>query len=88
MVEGEAHEGQAARHQEAIVIQEAAARIQRMDTTNRAIEWPVGQWKDIEDFEWWWRANSIAFNRLAVTHPDEWEHIAKAIEKFQKENPR
>lgn len=47
-----------------------------------------GPWKDRADFERWWAANVIAFNRLSVTDPREWERIAQVIEKFNKENPR
>lgn len=42
----------------------------------------AGPWKDRAEWEAWWRANVIAFNRLAVTDPREWERIAQAIEKF------
>ncbi len=45
-------------------------------------------WPDREAFERWWKANVIAFNRLAVTDPKEWERGAQAIEKFNAENPR
>jgi hypothetical protein len=48
----------------------------------------AGPWKDREDWERWWRQNSITHNRLAVTDPAEWERITQAIEKFQRENPR
>ena len=48
----------------------------------------AGPWKDREDWERWWRQNSMADNRLAVTDPEAWEKIAQAIEKFHKENPR
>lgn len=48
----------------------------------------AGPWKDRADFERWWAANVIAFNRLSVTDPREWERIAQVIEKFNKENPR
>lgn len=44
----------------------------------------AGPWKDREDWERWWRQNVIAFNRLAVTDPAEWERIAKVIEEFQR----
>lgn len=47
-----------------------------------------GPWKDRAEFEAWWKKNSIAHNRLAVTDPKEWERVAKAIEKFNQENPR
>ncbi len=46
-----------------------------------------GPWKDRATFEIWWRQNVIAFNRLSVTDPREWERVAKAIEKFNQENP-
>lgn len=42
----------------------------------------AGPWKDRAEFETWWAANVIAFNRLSVTDPDAWERIAKAIEEF------
>jgi hypothetical protein len=48
----------------------------------------AGPWKDREDWERWWRQNSITHNRLAVTDPAEWERITQAIEQFQRENPR
>lgn len=41
-----------------------------------------GPWKDRAEWEAWWKANVIAFNRLSVTDPREWERIAQAIEKF------
>ncbi len=59
-----------------------------MDTPNRAIAWPVGPWRNREDWERWWRQNGMAHNRLAVTDPEAWERIAQAIEKFHKENKR
>lgn len=43
----------------------------------------VPAWKDRADFEAWWRANVIAFNRLSVDDPDEWERVARAVETFQ-----
>lgn len=46
-----------------------------------------GPWKDRAAFEIWWRQNVIAFNRLSVSDPREWERVAKAIEKFNQENP-
>ena len=55
-----------------------------MDTTNRAIEWPAGPWKDRAEFNAWWMRNSMAHNRLAVTDPAEWERITQAIEKFNR----
>ena len=48
----------------------------------------AGPWKDRAAFNKWWMKNSRAHNRLAVTNPDEWERVAKIIEKFQMENPR
>jgi hypothetical protein len=42
----------------------------------------AGPWSSRAEFEAWWRQNVIAFNRLAVTDPREWERIAKAIEEF------
>lgn len=61
-----------------------------MDTTNRAIDLPIGQWKDRAEFEAWWSQNVIAFNRLAVTDPAAWERITQDIEKFHRriENER
>jgi hypothetical protein len=44
----------------------------------------AGPWKDRDEFEEWWAANVIAFNRLAVTDPEAWERIAKAIEAFHR----
>ncbi len=44
----------------------------------------AGPWKDRAAFERWWRQNVIAFNRLAVTDPREWERIAKHVEEFQR----
>lgn len=55
-----------------------------MDSTNRAIDLPIGQWKDRKEYDVWWRQNVIAFNRLAVTDRAEWERIAQAIEKFHR----
>jgi hypothetical protein len=48
----------------------------------------VGPWKDRAAFEKWWRENVTEFNRLSVTDPDEWERVAKLVEKFQRENPQ
>jgi hypothetical protein len=48
----------------------------------------AGPWKDREEFSVWWHENVPAFNRLSVTDPDQWEEIAQAVEKFQKENPQ
>lgn len=42
----------------------------------------AGPWKDRAEFEIWWSANVIEFNRLAVDDPEEWERIAQVIEKF------
>ena len=44
----------------------------------------AGPWPTREAFEKWWRENVIAFNRLAVSDPDEWERVAKAVEDFQR----
>jgi hypothetical protein len=44
----------------------------------------AGPWSSRDEFEEWWKANVIAFNRLSVTDPDEWERIAKAIEAFHR----
>lgn len=43
-------------------------------------------WKTRAEFEAWWRANSIEFNRLAVKDPPEWERVAKKVEAFQTAN--
>lgn len=48
----------------------------------------LGPWKDRAEYEQWWRQNVVAFNRLAVTDPEEWERVVQAIEKFNTENPR
>ena len=57
----------------------------------------AGPWKSRADFEAWWKANVGAFNRLAATarirgdvvqYPQEWERVAAAVEKFQRENPQ
>jgi len=48
----------------------------------------AGPWSSRAAFEAWWRQNVIAFNRLAVTDPAEWERIAKAVEKFNAEDTR
>ena len=40
-------------------------------------------WKDCAAFEAWWKTNVIAFNRLSVTDPQEWERVAKRVEAFQ-----
>lgn len=47
---------------------------------------PAEPWADRAAFESWWAANVIAFNRLSVTDPEEWERIARKVEKFQQEN--
>lgn len=44
----------------------------------------AGPWSSRAEFEAWWRQNVIAFNRLSVTDPREWERIAKAVEEFQR----
>ncbi len=43
----------------------------------------AGPWADRAAFESWWRANVVAFNRLAVKDPEEWERVTKAVEAFQ-----
>jgi hypothetical protein len=48
----------------------------------------AGPWSSREDFERWWTANVTEFNRLAVTDPEEWQRVAKAIEEFQRMNPQ
>lgn len=63
---------------------QAPSRIQRMDATNRAIDLPIGQWKDRKEYDAWWMRNSLEHNRLAVTDRAEWERITKAIEAFHR----
>lgn len=48
----------------------------------------AGPWATRAEFDTWWRANVIAFNRLAVTDPDEWERVAAEIEEFQRNNKK
>lgn len=48
----------------------------------------AGPWKDRAEFEAWWKANVVAFNRLSVTNPPEWQRIARAVEEFQTRNPQ
>lgn len=55
-----------------------------MNETYRAIERPVGQWKNRKEYDAWWMRNSIAHNRLAVTDRAKWERITKAIEAFHR----
>lgn len=43
-----------------------------------------GHWRNRAEFEAWWRENVIAFNRLSVTDPREWERIAQAIEAMRE----
>lgn len=43
----------------------------------------AGPWASRADFEKWWAANVVAFNRLSVTDPREWERVARVIEAFQ-----
>ncbi len=40
-------------------------------------------WRNRAEFETWWKANGIAFNRLSVSDPQEWERVAKKVEAFQ-----
>lgn len=47
----------------------------------------VPDWTSRADFEAWWRANVVAFNRLAVADPEEWERVARKIEAFNARNP-
>lgn len=49
---------------------------------------PLTPWRDRAEFEAWWKANVIAFNRLSVTDPPDWQRIAKAVEEFQSRNPQ
>lgn len=44
-------------------------------------------WTSRAEFEVWWQANVIAFNRLAVTDPEEWERTARKIEAFNARCP-
>ena len=46
-----------------------------------------GPWSSRAAFEKWWRENVIAFNRLSVTDPVEWERVAQCVEDFQRRNP-
>lgn len=55
---------------------------------NPAVMAQVGHWKDPADWDAWWRANSIAANRLSVEDPEAWERILRATEQFNAENPR
>lgn len=48
----------------------------------------AGPWKSVADFETWWRANVVAFNRLSVTDTVAWEAIAAAVEGFQEQRKR
>lgn len=42
----------------------------------------AGPWESRLAFELWWKAHVIAFNRLSVSDPEEWERVAQAIEAF------
>ena len=55
-----------------------------MDTTNRAIDMPIGQWRNRKEYDAWWSRNGMAHNRLAVTDKAEWERITQAIEAFHR----
>jgi hypothetical protein len=48
----------------------------------------AGPWPTLAAFESWWLANVVAFNRLSVTDPREWERVAAKVEAFQVENQR
>jgi hypothetical protein len=48
----------------------------------------AGPWPSRAAFESWWQENVRAFNRLAVTDPEEWERIAQAVEDFQRKHPQ
>lgn len=48
----------------------------------------IPEWQSRKEWEIWWAAHVVAFNRLSVSDPREWERVAKAIEKFNQENPR
>lgn len=48
----------------------------------------AGPWPSRARFEVWWQENVTEFNRLSVEDPDEWERIAQAVEKFQRDNPQ
>jgi len=43
-------------------------------------------WADRADFESWWLANVVAFNRLSVADPKKWQRQASAVEAFQQKN--
>lgn len=49
---------------------------------------PAEPWPNRAAFEAWWREHVITFNRLSVTDPEEWERIARKVEKFQRDNPQ
>ena len=48
----------------------------------------AGPWSSRAAFEEWWLANVVAFNRLAVRDPEEWERVSARVEAFQRENPK
>ncbi len=43
----------------------------------------VPAWKSRAEFEAWWKANVIEFNRMSVTDPRGWERVAQKVEAFQ-----
>jgi hypothetical protein len=58
--------------------------MEKEDQRRGGVEMTAGPWKDRAAFDAWWRQNVIAFNRLSVTDPREWERIAKQVEQFQR----
>lgn len=46
----------------------------------------AGGWQSRAEFEEWFKRNVIAFNRLAVSDPEEWKRVADKVEQFQREN--
>ncbi len=55
---------------------------------NPAVMAKVGHWTDPADWQAWWRAHSIAANRLSVEEPEAWEFILRATEQFNVEHSR
>jgi len=39
-------------------------------------------WRTRADYDVWCRGNMVAFNRLSVTDPQEWERVTQKIEAF------
>jgi len=57
----------------------------------------AGPWKSVAEFEAWWKANVVEFNRMAVATPPrnfeevtnpEWHRIAEKIEALQAKRKR